>query len=320
MDLQDQLRTAVKKLLEDGAVELVIGHQQGTDPYRLRPLFAETLADADKLVLSPLSAPGIVRYHNDADRKTALVVSGCDARLVQVLVRESQLQRDQVHLIGVPCEGQVDVAKLAAHPDVDLRTLTGVTIDGDEVVVQAEAGEVRLPKIDVLRVECRACDAPTLVACDTALGEQAAAPGDGEDTEVAELDAMTPAERLELFSRAFERCMRCYACVHACPLCYCEVCFAEQTDPQWIRRTTELPENMAFHLGRAMHMAGRCVQCGACDRACPMDVPLRELYAKMAAEIRELFGEEALDPDKDALFLTFQPEDTEEAIDGSVTH
>ncbi|EFK96527.1 protein containing 4Fe-4S binding domain, partial [sediment metagenome] len=33
---------------------------------------------------------------------------------------------------------------------------------------------------------------------------------------------------------------------------------------------------------RAVHMAGRCIDCGLCEQACPADIPLRALYKKVA--------------------------------------
>ena len=317
--VQDQLRSQAKKLLQDGAVQVVIGHQQGTDPHRVAPLFAETAEEAEQLILTPLAGPSVVRYVRGSKQRVAAVVNGCEARLLQTLIREHQVNRDQVHLIGVPCAGKADIDKLAARPEVDLRKLTGVRLEGETVVVETAAGEVKVAKAEVLRSECQACEAPTSTGCDETVGEETGPPA-VQDLELGALQGLSREERLAAFRRAFERCVRCYACVNSCSLCYCTVCFAEQTKPQWIPRVVELPENMAFHLGRAMHLAGRCVRCGACDRACPAGVPLRALYEQMAAEIADLFGEEMTGPDQEAPFLVFRPEDTEQAIDGSVKH
>lgn len=79
-----------------------------------------------------------------------------------------------------------------------------------------------------------------------------------------------------------------------------------------------LDENRMFHLGRAMHLAGRCVGCGACDRACPVDIPLRALNTKLACETRDLFGVVAgLSMDQKPPLVEFLPGDTEEALDKS---
>ena len=43
----------------------------------------------------------------------------------------------------------------------------------------------------------------------------------------------------------------------------------------------------------AIHLAGRCTDCGECERACPMDIPIQRIRKKINKEIKELFGYEA---------------------------
>ena len=40
---------------------------------------------------------------------------------------------------------------------------------------------------------------------------------------------------------------------------------------------------------RAVHMAGRCIDCGLCEAACPMDIPLRLLYGKVSQIVKDVF-------------------------------
>ena len=49
-------------------------------------------------------------------------------------------------------------------------------------------------------------------------------------------------------------------------------------------------EKRAFHLGRAYHLAGRCIGCNECERVCPMDIPISLLNMKLAQEIEKSFG------------------------------
>jgi Na+-translocating ferredoxin:NAD+ oxidoreductase RnfC subunit len=46
---------------------------------------------------------------------------------------------------------------------------------------------------------------------------------------------------------------------------------------------------MMFHMIHAIHLAGRCTECGECERACPMDIPLGKLKKKINMEMKELF-------------------------------
>lgn len=107
--------------------------------------------------------------------------------------------------------------------------------------------------------------------------------------DVAELEAMTPSERLAFWTREFDRCLRCYACRQACPGCYCFECLVEQVDPQWVSIAHGVSEKAFFHIMRAYHLAGRCVECHACDNACPVHIPLSLLNRKIAKEVERLF-------------------------------
>jgi len=58
--------------------------------------------------------------------------------------------------------------------------------------------------------------------------------------------------------------------------------------------TGDLPvEVPIFHLVRAVHMAGRCIDCGLCEDACPMDIPLRLLYKIVNQITMDLFDYKA---------------------------
>jgi ferredoxin len=55
----------------------------------------------------------------------------------------------------------------------------------------------------------------------------------------------------------------------------------------------EINEKRTFHLGRAYHLAGRCVGCDECERVCPMDIPISLLNAKLAQELKASFDFQA---------------------------
>jgi formate dehydrogenase subunit beta len=105
--------------------------------------------------------------------------------------------------------------------------------------------------------------------------------------EPSRIEALAPDQRLERWMYEFQKCIKCYGCRNICPVCFCAACSLEQED---LIATGPLPPEVPiFHLVRAVHMAGRCVDCGLCEAVCPMDIPLRLLYRKVNEIVTTLF-------------------------------
>jgi formate dehydrogenase subunit beta len=128
-----------------------------------------------------------------------------------------------------------------------------------------------------------ACSEERAQACACALpypdewleGEQA----EPKDPRPVEWEEKSPQQRLQLWRAEFEKCIKCYGCRNICPMCFCKECSLESED---VVTKGEIPPDLPmFHLVRALHMIGRCVDCGLCEEACPASIPLRALYKKV---------------------------------------
>jgi ferredoxin len=74
-------------------------------------------------------------------------------------------------------------------------------------------------------------------------------------------------------------------------MCYCERCTMDGNRPQWVPAASHALGNLEYHLVRAMHLAGRCVECGTCGKACPVGIPIH-LFTIFAEEsVRRQFGQ-----------------------------
>jgi len=76
-------------------------------------------------------------------------------------------------------------------------------------------------------------------------------------------------------------------------MCSCPTCLYERDDSLWVGMNIDVDQKRAFHLGRAYHLAGRCIGCDECERVCPMDIPIGLLNRKMAKEIHTAFNFQA---------------------------
>jgi len=122
-------------------------------------------------------------------------------------------------------------------------------------------------------------------------------------------------DRNQYWQDELSRCFKCYACRAACPLCYCERCITDNNQPQWVCVASHAQGNFEWHVNRAMHLAGRCVECGSCTIACPVGIPIALLTIEASRIVKKEFGQEpGLRCDADSAMSTFKINDTETFI------
>jgi len=311
--LTTEIREAARKLLREKKVEVVIGFERGSLPLRSRPCFVRNEEDVDRLVWDGTCENNLAKYAAKRKAPMALVAKGCDSRAVVELIKENQVSRDQVTIIGVPCRGMLDRSRLESS--VSPKRILQVDEKQDRLLVKGADFEETVSRSDFLCDACRTCTHPNPVLADVLVGEPVGEGNQDPFADIEAFDAMEPEARWQYLSEEMAKCIRCYACRNACPLCYCPECFVDATMPQWIGKSTDASDTMIFHLMRAYHLAGRCVACGACERACPVGVDIRKLNRKLLKDVKSLFGYEAgLSLEEACPLATFRPDDPEAFI------
>jgi ferredoxin len=277
MNRQEQLRKRARELLEKKDVVMVVGFRAASAKGKAQPAFITKPEDTESLIFDETCGQNLAGYLLKVKHlgKIAVVAKGCDSRSILVLLKEKQLDRAQLHILGVGC--------------------AGVTEDGK------------------LSNSCTTCEYPNPVISDELIGDPAPA------REICNLQSaicnLTSDARWQALAEDVSRCVRCYACRQVCPNCYCPVCFVDASQPALCGKTTELSDNMVFHIMRALHMAGRCVECGSCARACPMGIDLMKFNRKAAQIVKERFNTVAGVKEGEAPALTvFDPNDKQEFI------
>jgi len=280
--MQEELRKKAKELLESGEVGYIIGWGQGRFENQTTPLFINQPEEADELVWDDYCLNTLAKYVMDdpaPQKKIGLCVRGCDARAVNRLIQDNQIRREDLYLIGLPCEGKKD----------------------------PETGEIA--------EKCRFCTHQSPVVYDVLLGSAIPAREMPQRFDrVKEIEAMTGDERYDYFSKVFDRCIRCYACRNVCPACNCRECFVDQYKTGWQGKQKNLCENQFYGMIRAYHVGDRCIECGECERVCPMNLPLMELNRKLVLDANELFGpyEAGLDTEAKPPLGDYRQDDPEE--------
>jgi ferredoxin len=243
------------------------------------PVFIQEPAKTERLIFNQYCHHNLATYLNriEVKGKIGIVAKGCDARSIVGLIKERQIEREKVFIIGVPCPGMVN---------------------GNGVFAS-----------------CKVCQHKNPPIYDELIGSEVEENKINEFKEIEEFEKKAPDERWEEMSRDAAECIRCYACRQSCPNCYCTTCFVDQTQPAWFGKSVDPMDTLIFHLIRTFHMAGRCVDCGACERACPMGIKLRKLTKKIEKVVKERFGYTAgLDLEEPPPLATFKLEDPEEFI------
>lgn len=315
----ERIREVAKKLLSEGKVSCVIGFEKGTVPMRDRPFFAYTPKEADKLIWSSFCCNNLANFLIRRDMgdsgKVAIVAQGCVSRNIVGLVQENQITREQVFVIGVPSQGMLDrhkiQEKVGAHKDI-----ITVTEEGDEIIVMGKNFEERILRKTVMRNNCYTCVQRNPVIVDELIGEESAPTHGGNIDNVADpWRKLAPEARWQAFAENYKDCIRCYACRDACPLCYCHVCFVDETMPQWCGKTQDEADVLTYHVLRAFHCAGRCTDCGACESACPVGIKVRRLTSKIEKDIRRMYGyTPGMDLEATPTMSVYKPDDPQEFI------
>lgn len=287
-----ELINRAKELLADGTVARVLGWKAGDLPYNPEPAYFETEESLKDFVYNGFCGANLSKYMIEASKlegKTLVCLKPCDTYSFNQLIKEHRIDRDNIYVVGIPCEGKLDIEKIKAKGITGIQsvsnnngTLTIETLYGTETISAEEAMAER----------CLTCKSKKHVVYDELIGEDGDVIDSNRFDEVAKLEAMTSEERFEFWRSQLSKCIRCNACRNICPACSCENCVFDNPNSGVANKAASdsFEENM-FHIIRAFHVAGRCTDCGECSRVCPQGIPLHLLNRKFIKDINELYGE-----------------------------
>ena len=107
---------------------------------------------------------------------------------------------------------------------------------------------------------------------------------------VEDMEDLDLSKRFAFWMDQFSKCVKCYGCRNICPMEICrERCITHLDEPHWQSQRIDAKEARFFQLIRVLHLAGRCTECGECERVCPSNIPLAKLMKKSSQIIERLF-------------------------------
>ena len=309
LEYTQRIRDIARKLLEKGAVDVFIGYKKGSVPMMNEPILVEDPAEVDLLHWDSHCGLNLCNYLTKRTDRIGVVANGCNSRNIVTHIIENQIKREQLYIVGVPCTGMID--HRAVKRAVANREILEVKEEDSSLTVTGKGFQETFEKSDFLQTNCSVCLHRNPVEYDEMVAEPVTEQEEVSPfKDVEAIEKKSPEEKQKFFTQLISSCIRCYACRNACPLCYCSTCFVDESRPQWVGKSIDPVDTMTFHILRAYHCAGRCTDCGACERVCPVGIPVRQFTKKLNKDVYELFGWEAgLSPDQRPVLDAYRVDD-----------
>ena len=278
-----KVKDFLRKLLEEKEVEEVLApvrNPAGGQPF---PRFLSDPREIEEITLdgqTPISMAKFLVEFGERGRKTAALVRTCDARALVELAKREQADLDNILIIGVECPGE-GIAETCRYCEYTVPSVADVTFyENGGASLNTEKGRKLISILEALGIpEVERRETPP-ERRERALRVQ--------EEEFSSLWNLPPRERLSFWLSLLDRCIKCYGCRDACPLCVCKECYLE---PQkLVVMPGGNPPDKLFHLIRLIHVADSCVGCGRCELVCPMNIPLTKLYQMLHKELEKIFA------------------------------
>ena len=164
---RDILMSRAKALLADGTVNRVLGWHKGEFDYDITPAVFHSAEEIEKdFVWNGFCGANFSKYlikETAGEGKVLVFLKPCDTYSFNQLLTEHRFDREKVYVIGVPCDGMMDVNTLKAHAE----GILSVFEEGDSVIIDTlYDGKKTFPRTELISERCRCCKSKKHVAYD----------------------------------------------------------------------------------------------------------------------------------------------------------
>jgi formate dehydrogenase subunit beta len=256
--------------------------------------------------------------------KIAAVMRPCEIRATIELIKLDQVHGENMTLISIDCPGVMPILDFIHEPEKAIKLFENAAKDWDNTIMRPVcqicdkssmmAGDLHIGTLGTKK------DAFFIIS-NSQKGKDALEklniPLNGnidswqikvkENAEEKQKkrkkthrELKTQIGHLDNLLDTFSQCINCHNCMRVCPVCYCRLCYfdsdkVKHPSEEYLQRAKEkgsirfLPDTTLFHMGRMMHMSLSCVSCGSCEDACPMSIPVAQIFSMVADETQGLF-------------------------------
>jgi len=293
MNMEDRLKEKINNIIDE--LKIIVGYTKSNIPLRVNPIFIENKDEIKNLIFNNLCINNLATYaytlSQEIDGKIGIILKSCDTKSIVQLISEELINRDKIKLIVVSCSGVIDYKKV--KNSLSGAEIISAKIDTENINIKTIDKSFNLKIKDFYSDKCYWCDIyenppifDEFIESDVKLSVEKKL----KYEDINEFEKLSLKEIFSFWQEEFSHCIRCYACRNICPLEVCkDRCITQLEEPHWQTQKITANEAKFFQLIRVFHLAGRCVECGECQRACPINIPLLKLMKKVNKEIERLF-------------------------------
>ena len=284
----------------------------------------------------------------DSPLKIAAVMRPCELRAAHELQKLSQVNLDHITLCSYDCPGVLPTSDYLENPAEGKKTFAAAMDKGSDdmmrpvcqiddkssmIVGDLHFGSLAMTTKALPLLAHTSKGHNVLTECGYSLKESVKSWQDAvaarskekqKKRTKAHADIQKMVGGIENLVDTFSTCINCHNCMRVCPVCACRLCYfdsdkVKHRPDDYLDRAVEkgsmrfLPDTALFQMGRMMHMSLSCVSCGSCEDACPMSIPVGQIFSMIADKTQEVYDYvSGRSPDEPIPLMMFKEEELHE--------